>query len=199
MRAAAQAAAACRDGLFELEYRSGARWTPLPPQRPTRVYLETPTALGELGVGSLYAKDAAAPIEVGEIADLQALPGAIVHPGRQHGVEDQAAGSRERKCPLLRRQAVHWGAARLQIAAATPEALRAEVVRHTSLPDRRKTRREPSGEFRAIPLRHADTYGKAIACECATGQLACMRVGLEHLEVGGSQRVPVDGPARPRQ
>src|SRR6516225_2167711 len=68
-----------RDLRLELEHRAGARWKTLAPQRPARVYLQAPAALAELRIDLIDAEDAAASVEVGEIAGTQPLPAAPGH------------------------------------------------------------------------------------------------------------------------
>jgi len=162
------------------------------------VNLQPLAAAAERVIGVVHREDAAATVEVGEVACLEMLPAALGHARRKHGIEQRAARSRKNKAPLLRREAAQVLAGAGQIRAIATEALRAEVIRYAAPGDARKARGEVLCEPRAVTLRGAEAHHESIAGQRAARELARVRVRFEHLEFRIADRGPADGGARVR-
>src|SRR5580700_9841015 len=93
-------------------------------------------------IGRIRREEAAATFKIRQITGEQLLPAAGGDALGEHGVEDHAAGRRERKAALLRAQAAQRLRAYRKIAALAPEALRTKVVGHAAARDRHQARRE---------------------------------------------------------
>src|SRR5690349_18940074 len=152
----------CRDERLELEHLSGARWIAIAPQRAGWMNLEARAPLRQNFIHCADREDAPSPIEICHITHLQTLPGAVGHPRGQQCIENHAACGRERKRALLRGEPLGRAAELLQVAAVAAEALRAEVVGHSALFDRRETRCEAGGKLRRIALLYAHAHREAI-------------------------------------
>src|SRR5260370_6562266 len=158
--------------------------------------LQPLAAAAERVIGAVHREDAAAAVEVGEIAGLEMLPAAIGHAGRKHGIEQGAARGRKYKPPLLRPEAARVLAGAGQIRAIATEALRAEVIRYAAPGDVRQAQCEAVGEPPAVTLRGANTHHEAISGERAPREPSRVRMRFEHLQFRRAPRGPAFGGAR---
>ena len=168
------------------------------PQRPGRVNLQPLAAAAEGVIGAVHREEAAATVEVGEVAGLEMLPAAIGDARRQHRIEHGAARGREHETPLLRRETAQVLAGAREIRAIATEALRAEVIRYPAARELPKAQGEAVREPRAVTVHGEQAHHEAIAGERAARELARVVMSLQHLELGAAHLGPADGGARLR-
>jgi hypothetical protein len=152
--------------------------------------VELTETAAQLLIDGGHRKMAAAAIETGQITRTQLRPIARLHAARQHGIEYQGSGGREREAALgtaaRRGAALHPRRHPFEIVAIAAETLRPEIIRRPMRAQRIQLRLQ----LLARPSDIAQSDAKAIAGQRSPLELAQIAARLEHFEFRRAHGAP---------